>query len=59
MPVESDRCIPAEAEARGVTWSELLRGRAAIELAALPDDQPISRADVLRALASISPRRTA
>ncbi|WP_405180915.1 hypothetical protein OG225_06925 [Nocardia sp. NBC_01377] len=59
MPLELDRRIRAEAEARGVTWSELLRDWAAIELAALSDDQPISRADAMRALASIPPRRTA
>jgi hypothetical protein len=59
MPLEMDQRIRAEADARGVTWSELIRDWAAIELAALADDQPISRADAMRALATVRPRRTA
>ena len=58
LPLDMHEQVKAEAEARGVTWSELIRDFVAIELAALQDDQPISRADVLRAVASL-PRRTA
>ncbi|WP_159851228.1 CopG family transcriptional regulator [Nocardia sp. CY41] len=59
LPVDLDKRINAEADARGVTRSDLLRDWASIQLAELSEDQPISRADALRALASIPPRRTA
>lgn len=61
LPLEMDDRIQAEADARGVTWSELVRDWIAIELAALGDDEPISRADAMRALAALhpAPRRTA
>jgi hypothetical protein len=58
LPPELDAQVQAEADARGVSWSELIRDWIAVELAALGEDQPISRADAMRALAAL-PRRTA
>lgn len=59
LPLDLDKRINAEAETRGVTRSELIRDWAYIQLSELSNDQPISRADALRALASIPPRRIA
>lgn len=58
LPPDMDTQVQAEADARGVSWSELIRDWIAVELAALSEDQPISRADAMRALAAL-PRRTA
>ncbi|WP_378730843.1 ribbon-helix-helix protein, CopG family [Nocardia brasiliensis] len=55
IPLDMDQAIKAEAQARGISMSELIRDWLAIELAALADDQPISRADALRALAGVRP----
>ncbi|WP_069162746.1 hypothetical protein [Nocardia altamirensis] len=55
LPLAMDQSIKAEAQARGLTMSELIRDWLAVELAALADDQPISRADALRALAGVRP----
>lgn len=61
LPPEMDAQVQAEADARSVSWSELIRDWIAAALAELADDQPISRADALRALAALHPvnRRTA
>jgi predicted DNA-binding protein len=56
-PLELDRRVKAVAEARGVTMSQLVRDWVELELAALESDTPISRADALRALASLRPLR--
>ncbi|ONM47928.1 ribbon-helix-helix protein, CopG family [Nocardia donostiensis] len=51
IPFEMDQRIRQEADARGVSMSDLIRDWLAIELAALDDDDaPISRADARRAL---------
>lgn len=55
LPFELDRRLKAAAERRGVPTSTLLREWIELELTALEDDQPISRADALRALASLRP----
>jgi predicted DNA-binding protein len=55
LPQELDRRLKAVAEARRVPMSTLLREWIELELAALEDDQPISRADALRALANLRP----
>lgn len=55
MPLGLDRRLKAAATARGVPVSQLLREWAELELATLEHDQPISRADALRALAAIRP----
>ncbi|WP_159080560.1 ribbon-helix-helix protein, CopG family [Nocardia suismassiliense] len=55
LPLDMDQSIKAEAQARGISMSELIRDWLAVELAALADDQPISRADALRALAGVRP----
>lgn len=55
LPYELDRRVKAAAERRGVPTSTLVREWIELELTALEDDQPISRADALRALASLRP----
>ncbi|QLY29914.1 ribbon-helix-helix protein, CopG family [Nocardia huaxiensis] len=50
LPFEMDQRIREEAEHRGISMSDLIRDFLAIELAALDDDAPISRADARRAL---------
>ncbi|MBO0854565.1 MAG: hypothetical protein J2P18_12460 [Nocardia sp.] len=55
LPPEMDAQVQAEADARGVAWSELIRNWITSALADLADDQPISRADAMRALASLHP----
>ncbi len=55
LPVELYQRIKAAAETRGTTMGALLREWAELELSGLEHDQPISRADALRALASIRP----
>jgi predicted DNA-binding protein len=54
-PLDLDERLAAAAKSRGVTRSQLIRDWIEIELAALENDQPISRADALRALASLRP----
>lgn len=54
-PTDLDQRVKAAAEARGVSVSELVREWAELELTALGDDRPISRADALRALAGVRP----
>jgi predicted DNA-binding protein len=55
LPVELDRRVKAAAEKRGVPTSTLIREWIELELTALEHDQPISRADALRALATLRP----
>jgi hypothetical protein len=55
LPLALDRRIKAAATARQVSVSTLLREWIELGLAALKNDQPISRADALRALASLRP----
>ena len=55
LPFELDRRVKAAAERRGVPTSTLVREWIELELTALEDDQPISRADALRALATLRP----
>ena len=55
LPIELDRRLKAAAGARGVPMSTLVREWIELELAALEHDQPISRADALRALAALRP----
>jgi len=50
-----DRRLKAAAESRGVPMSTLIREWIELELAGLEDDQPISRADALRAVAALRP----
>jgi predicted DNA-binding protein len=54
-PLELDARLKAAATARGATMSQLVRDWIELELTALENDQPISRADALRALASLRP----
>lgn len=55
LPLELDQRIKAAAAARGLTFGALLREWAEFQLAELENDQPISRADALRALAALRP----
>jgi predicted DNA-binding protein len=55
LPVELDQRVKAAARKRGVPTSTLVREWIEVELAALEDDRPISRADALRALARVRP----
>ena len=55
LPVDLDKRLKAAAEARGVPMSTLVREWIELELTALEQDQPISRADALRALAALRP----
>src|SRR5690349_12681231 len=55
LPLDTDRRLKEAAVARGVPTSTLVREWIELELAALEQDQPISRADALRALASLRP----
>jgi len=55
LPTDLDQRVKAVAQARGVAMSALVREWIELELAALEQDQPISRADALRALASLRP----
>ncbi|MGV9661535.1 hypothetical protein ACWDUL_15905 [Nocardia niigatensis] len=52
LPYAMDQRIRAEADHRGVSMSDLIRDFLTIELAALDDDTPISRADARRALSA-------
>jgi predicted DNA-binding protein len=53
LPVALDARVKAAAEQRGVPTSTLIREWIEQELAALDHDEPISRADALRALAGV------
>jgi predicted DNA-binding protein len=55
LPFELDQRLKAAAQRRGVPTSTLVREWIELELTALEDDQPISRADALRALATLRP----
>ena len=55
LPLALDRRLRAVAEARGVPMSTLVREWIELELAGLEHDEPISRADALRALARLRP----
>jgi predicted DNA-binding protein len=55
LPFELDQRLKAAAQRRGVPTSTLLREWIELELTGLEDDQPISRADALRALATLRP----
>jgi predicted DNA-binding protein len=55
LSLDLDKRLKAAAGARGVPMSTLVREWIELELAALEQDQPISRADALRALASLRP----
>jgi predicted DNA-binding protein len=50
LSLELDTRLKAAAQARGVPMSTLIREWIELELVALEQDQPISRADALRAL---------
>ncbi|GAB0108405.1 hypothetical protein JMUB6875_74210 [Nocardia sp. JMUB6875] len=52
LPYAMDQRIRAEADHRGMSMSDLIRDFLTIELAALDDDTPISRADARRALSA-------
>jgi predicted DNA-binding protein len=55
LPSELDQKLKAAAQRRGLPTSTLVREWIELELTALEDDQPISRADALRALAALRP----
>ena len=55
LPLDLDRRVKAAAAARNVPMSTLVREWIELELTALENDQPISRADALRALATLHP----
>jgi predicted DNA-binding protein len=55
LPFELDRRLKSAAKHRGVPTSTLVREWIELELTALEDDQPISCADALRALAALRP----
>lgn len=57
LPLTLDRRLKDAAESRGVPMSTLVREWIELELAGLEDDQPISRADALRAVAGLRPLR--
>jgi predicted DNA-binding protein len=55
LPLDLDQRLKTAAAARGVPTSTLVRDWIELELTALDNDQPISRADALRALATLRP----
>jgi predicted DNA-binding protein len=55
LSLDLDTRLKAAAQARGVPMSTLIREWIELELVALEQDQPISRADALRALAALRP----
>lgn len=55
LPLQLDRRLRAVAERRGIPASTLVRQWVESELVALEDDQLISRADAVRALAAVRP----
>jgi hypothetical protein len=50
-----DARVKAAAKSRGVSVSQLVRDLVELELSVMGNDQPISRADALRALAALRP----
>src|SRR5690348_1775884 len=54
-PLDLDQRIKAAAQSRGITMSQLMREFAEAGLAAMGDDQPISRAEVMRIVAGLRP----
>ncbi|MGH3681646.1 MAG: hypothetical protein ACRDT2_15550 [Natronosporangium sp.] len=59
LPVDVYRRIDALAARHGVAASTLMREWIETELAAMEDDQPISRSDAVRALTMLRPVRPA
>jgi predicted DNA-binding protein len=57
LPREVDRRLCALAEQRQMPASTLVREWVEMELAALEDDRPISRADAIRAISRVRPSR--
>jgi predicted DNA-binding protein len=55
LPVELHERVKKVAQQRGVPATTLIREWIELELSALENDEPISRADALRALASLRP----
>lgn len=53
LPMELHERVKKAAQERGVATTALVREWIELELSGLENDQPISRADVLRALASL------
>ena len=54
-PLDLDQRIKAAAQARGIPMSQLMREFAEAGLAEMGDDQPISRAEVMRIIAGLPP----
>jgi hypothetical protein len=54
-PLDLDLRMKAAARARRISMSQLMREFAEAGLASLADDQPISRAEVLRIVAGLRP----
>jgi predicted DNA-binding protein len=54
-PLDLDLRIKAAAQSRGIPMSQLMREFAEAGLAAMSDDQPISRAEVMRIIAGLRP----
>jgi predicted DNA-binding protein len=54
-PLDLDQRLKAAAQARGLPMSQLMRQFAEAGLAAMADDQPISRAEVMRIIAGMRP----
>jgi predicted DNA-binding protein len=57
LPLDLHERLKAAAGSRGKPFSTLAREWIEVGLADLEDDQPISRADALRALAGLRPHR--
>lgn len=55
LPLELHERVKKAAQDRGVATTALIREWIELGLSALENDQPISRADALRALASLQP----
>lgn len=55
LPLELHERVKKAAQERGVATTALIREWIELEMSALEHDQPISRADALRALASLRP----
>jgi hypothetical protein len=54
-PLDLDLRIKTAAQSRGIAMSQLMREFAEAGLAAMADDQPISRAEVMRIIAGLRP----
>jgi predicted DNA-binding protein len=55
LPVDLDQQLKRVATDRGIAMSTLVREWIEMELAVLEQDQPISRADAMRALSTLRP----